>query len=107
MKMWILQSRVSRVCVRDRGYSNGGGKDMCITMIRASPGVPLTEKQKELKNSFLSKVRAPVEHPYAVMKRIFRAGRVLVTTVSRVKVKMTFVCICYNLFRADTLSQTK
>lgn len=91
-------------CIRDRGYSNGGGGNMCITMIRASPGVPLTEKQKEL-NSFLSKVRAPVEHPYAVMKRIFHAGRVLVTTVVRVKVKMTFVCTCYNLFRAHTLSR--
>ena len=46
-------------CVRDRGYTNGGGRGLCITMIRASPGKPLTEKQKEL-NSFLSKVRAPV-----------------------------------------------
>lgn len=91
-------------CVRDRGYTNGGGRGLCITMIRASPGKPLTEKQKEL-NSFLSKVRAPVEHPYAVMKRIFHGGRVLVTTVQRVKVKMTFVCTCYNLFRAHTLSQ--
>jgi transposase, IS5 family len=90
-------------CVRDRGYTNGGGRGLCITMIRASPGKPLTEKQKEL-NSFLSKVRAPVEHPYAVMKRIFHGGRVLVTTVTRVKVKMTLLCTCYNLFRALTLS---
>lgn len=91
-------------CVRDMGYTNGGGKNMCITMIRASPGVPLTEKQKEL-NSFLSKVRAPVEHPYELMKRIFRGGRVLVTTISRVRVKMTFLRTCYNLFRAHTLSR--
>ncbi len=90
-------------CVRDRGYTNGGGRGLCITMIRAQAGKPLTEKQKEL-NRFLSKVRAPVEHPYAVIKRIFRGGRVLVTTIVRVKVKMTFVCTCYNLFRALTLS---
>jgi IS5 family transposase len=81
-------------CVRDRGYTNGGGRGLCITMIRASPDKPLTQKQKEL-NSFLSKVRAPVEHPLRsnVMKRIFHGGRVLVTTVSRVKVKMTFVSL--------------
>lgn len=91
-------------CVRDRGYTNGGGRGLCITMIRAQAGKPLTEKQKEL-NRFLSKVRAPVEHPYAVIKRIFHDGRVLVTTIVRVRVKMTFVCTCYNLFRALTLSQ--
>jgi IS5 family transposase len=91
-------------CVRDRGYTNGGGRGLCVTMIRAQPGKPLPEKDKEM-NRFLSKVRAPVEHPYAVMKRIFHAGRVFVTTRERVEVKMTFVCTCYNLFRALTLSR--
>ncbi|MHB8568097.1 MAG: transposase [Nitrososphaerales archaeon] len=90
-------------CVRDRGYTNGGGRGLCVTMIRAQAGKPLPEKDKAM-NRFLSKVRAPVEHPYAVMKRIFHAGRVFVTTRERVEVKMTFVCTCYNLFRALTLS---
>ena len=62
------------------------------------------DKDKNL-NKFLSKVRAPVEHPYAVIKRIFHGGRVLVTTSVRVKIKWTFVCTSYNLFRALTLLQ--
>jgi IS5 family transposase len=89
------------VCVRDRGYT--GGKGLCVNMIRATRGNPLTKEDKEL-NKFLSKVRAPVEHPFSVIKRIFHAGSVRVTTGVRVKVRMTFVCTCYNLFRALTLT---
>lgn len=69
-------------CVRDRGYT--GGRGLCVNMIRATRGHPLTEEDREL-NRFLSKVRAPVEHPFSVIKRVFHAGRVLVTTVGRVK----------------------
>ena len=90
-------------CVRDRGYT--GGKGLCANMIRATRGHALTRKDKEL-NRFLSGVRAPVEHPFSVMKRVFHAGRVFVTTVIRVKVRMLFVCTCYNLFRALTLSES-
>lgn len=93
------------VCVRDRGYSTGG-RGLCVNMIRATRGHPLTQQDKEL-NRFLSGVRAPVEHPFSVMKRVFHAGRVLVTTIVRVKVRMLFVCTCYNLSRALTLSELK
>lgn len=95
----------SEVCVRDRGYTTGG-RGLCVDMIRAARGRPLTPQDKEL-NRFLSSVRAPVEHPFSVMKRVFHAGRVLVTTAVRVKVRMLFVCTCYNLFRALTLSGLK
>jgi transposase, IS5 family len=94
------------VCVRDRGYAGSAGRGLCINMIKATRGSPLTSEDKEL-NRFLAKVRAPVEHPFAVIKRIFHAGRVLVTTVVRVKVRMTFVCTCYNLFRALELAEMK
>ena len=69
-------SKKGEVCVRDRGYPQGG-RGKCISMIKATRGHPVTEEDKEL-NKFLAKVRAPVEHPYAVIKRIFHAGRVLV-----------------------------
>lgn len=95
-------TRKGEVCVRDRAYTDGKG--LCINMVRATRGNPLTKEDKEL-NKFLSKVRAPVEHPFAVIKRIFHGGRVLVTTAKRVNVRMTFVCTCYNLFRALTLAQ--
>lgn len=96
-------TKKGEVCVRDRGYTTGG-KGLCISMIKAERGRPLTEEDREL-NRFLAKVRAPVEHPFAVIKRLFHGGRVLVTTVDRVRVRTTFVCTCYNLFRALTLSQ--
>lgn len=91
-----------KVCVRDRGYA--GGRGLCLNMIKATRGSQLTGQDKEL-NRFISKVRAPVEHPFAVIKRIFHAGHVFVTTVARVKVKMLFVCACYNLWRALALSK--
>jgi IS5 family transposase len=99
-------TKKGEVCVRDRGYAGSGGKGLCVDMIKANRGSPLTSEDREL-NRFLSKVRAPVEHPYAVMKRIFHAGRVRVTTIVRVNVRMTFVCTCYNLFRALGLVSMK
>lgn len=92
-------------CVRDRGYTDPG-RGLCLSMMRAKAGQPLPEKDKEM-NRFISKIRGPVEHPYAVIKRVFRGGRIFVTTIDRVKVKETFVCMCYNLFRALTLSRMK
>jgi IS5 family transposase len=55
-------TKKGEVCVRDRGYT-AGGKGLCINMIKATRGTPLTQKDKEL-NKFLAKVRAPVEHPF-------------------------------------------
>ena len=91
------------VCVRDRGYPQGQGRGLCIAMIKATRGHPLTEADKKV-NRFLAKVRAPIEHSYATIKRVFHAGLVFVTTRERVEVKMTFVCTCYNLSRARTIS---
>lgn len=96
-------TNLGETCVRDRGYTGGNG--LCVNMIRATRGRPLTQEDNEL-NKFLSGVRAPVEHPFSVIKRIFHAGRVYVTTLVRVKVRMLFVCTCYNLFRALTLSES-
>ena len=44
-----------------------------------------------------------MERTFAVLKRVFRAGHVLVTTVPRVRVKMLFSCFCYNLMQMLTL----
>jgi hypothetical protein len=32
-----------------------------------------------------------------VIKRVFGSGHVLVTSLSRVRVKMIFACVCFNL----------
>ena len=89
-------TRPGEVYVRDRGYHSGRG--LCVDMIRATRTQPLEEEDVEL-NRFLARVRAPVEHPFSVIKRIFHAGRAFATTVRRIRVRMTFVCTCYNIWR--------
>ena len=44
----------------------------------------------------------PGERPFALIKRVFGAGYVLVTTVPRVRVKMVFACLCFNLVQLGT-----
>lgn len=38
-----------------------------------------------------------------MIKRVFEAGRVLVTMVPWVHVKMVFACFCFNLVQLGTL----
>ncbi len=68
-------------------------------MKRRTTKQPLGELDKEY-NNLISRIRAPCERPHAVIKRIFNAGRVLVTTVARVHVKwwsmhLLITCISY------------
>ena len=48
-------------------------------------------------------MRAPGERPFAVIKRVFHEGHVLVTTVQRVRVKLMFACFCFNLVQLGSL----
>jgi len=57
------------------------------------------------RNLHISKIRAPGERPFAVIKTVFKAAHVLVTTVRRVHVKMIFTAIAYNLYQLRTLSK--
>jgi len=66
-------------------------------------GHPLGIRDR-LTNRRINRRRAPGERPFAVLKRIFNSGHVLVTTVPRVHVKMTFACLCFNLVQLDTLA---
>ena len=66
------------------------------TMKRASRGHPLGIWDK-LRNNRISRRRCPGERPFAVIKRVFGSGHVLVTSLPRVRVKMTFACLCFNL----------
>ena len=56
-----------------------------------------------LRNKRISKKRAPGERPYAVIKNVFKCGRTMVTTVSRVGVKMVFASFGFNLYQLLTL----
>lgn len=71
-------------------------------MKRRTTMQPLGGLDKEY-NNLISRIRAPCERPHAVIKRIFNAGRVLVTTVARVHVKMVVNALAYNLYQLCTL----
>jgi IS5 family transposase len=44
-----------------------------------------------------------VERVFAVIKRVFHGGRVLVTSLPRVRVKLVFSCFCFNLLQLGSL----
>ena len=66
-------------------------------MKRSARALPLSVFD-ELRNKRISRKRSPVERCFSVMKIVFRAGHVMVTTVERAAIKMTFNAIGYNLF---------
>jgi transposase, IS5 family len=94
------------VVVRDRGYFGVPARGDDFTMVRRTTDAPLGELDKE-KNKLISKLRSPGERPHAVIKRVFNAGRVLVTTVRRVHIKMVVTAFAFNLYQLCTLKTAK
>jgi IS5 family transposase len=89
---------------RDRGYFGVKPKGIDFTMTRRTKGTHLSELDVE-RNRFISTHRAPGERPHAVIKRIFNAGRTLVTTIKRVHVKMVVTAFAFNLYQLCTLKK--
>lgn len=99
-------SQKGETVYRDKGYfGTTPFASMDKTMRRAVRGKPLSEKNKR-RNRAISKVRGLVERPFAVIKRVFRSGHVMVTTHLRVHTKNLFACFSYNLFNLLTLTKT-
>jgi len=96
-------SKKGEVAYRDKGFFGVKPRGYDATMKRATRGHPLNIRDK-LRNKRINRKRAPGERPFAVIKRFFDAGHVLVTTVARVHVKMVFACFCFNLLQLNTLS---
>ena len=95
-------SEENEVVYRDKGYFGVIAKGFSATMQRAVRGHPLGIKDV-LRNERVSVQRVPCERVYAVTKEVFKAGRVLVTTVERVNVKMLMTAFCFNLHQMRTL----
>lgn len=95
-------SEENEVVYRDKGYFGVIAKGFSATMQRAVRGHPLGIKDV-LRNERVSVQRVPCERVYAVAKEVFKAGRVLVTTVERVNVKMLMTAFCFNLHQMRTL----
>jgi len=90
---------------RDKGYFGTPARGRSITMCRATRGHPLNRWDR-LRNLQISRIRAPGERPFAVIKTVFNAAHVLVTTVQRVHVKMVFTAFAYNLYQLRSLQKT-
>jgi len=95
-------SRPGEVVYKDKGYFGVRSRGWDATMKRASRGHPLSIWDK-LRNMRISRKRCQGERPFAVIKRVFGSGHVLVTTLERVRVKMTFACLCFNLVQLGRL----
>ena len=98
-----LSSEGERV-YRDKGYFGASAIGRSVTMCRATRGHPLSTWDK-MRNLQISKIRAPGERPFAIIKTVFKAAHVLVTTVQRVSVKMVFTAIAYNLYQLRSLER--
>ena len=87
--------------------------DYCLIREFATTTASLHDRQADLsaegepvfRNRLISEVRSPGERPHAVIKRIFNSGRVLVTTVRRVSVKMMVTAFAFNLYQLCTLKK--
>ena len=81
-------------------------KGIDFTMKRRTTEKNLDDLDKE-RNRLISILRSPGERPHAVIKRVFGAGRVLVTTIKRVGVKMMATAFAFNLYQLYTLKNAK
>ena len=98
-------SREGERIYRDKGYFGSPAKGRSVTMYRAIRGHPLS-KWDRMRNLQISKIRAPGERPFAVIKTVFKAAHVFVTTLERVKVKMIFTALAYDLYQLRTLRKS-
>jgi IS5 family transposase len=98
-----LSSEDERI-YRDKGYFGASARGDSVTMYRATRGHPLSSWDRR-RNLQISKIRAPGERPFAVIKTLFRAAHVLVTTVERVNVKMAFTAFAFNLYQLRSLNR--
>ena len=91
---------------RDKGYFGTdvvrGVEDR--TMKRATKSRKLNGGEQK-RNKAISRVRAPGERPFAVIKRVFHNGRTLVKTLARVAIKEVFKAFSFNLYQLVTLKR--
>jgi IS5 family transposase len=72
-------SSVGERIYRDKGYFGASARGNSVTMYRATRGHPLSSWDK-MRNLQISKIRAPGERPFSVIKTVFKAAHVFVTS---------------------------
>jgi IS5 family transposase len=89
----------------DKGYFGVRPQaSMDKTMHRAVRNHPLSTREKG-RNKVISRTRSLVERPFAVIKTVFHAGYVRVTTCARAHVKCIFSCFSFNLKQLLTIER--
>ena len=98
-------SEKREVVYRDRGYQGAKCKGYSATMKRGARGHPIgiRDKLRNLRNLRISRKRSEGERPYAVIKNVFHARLVKVTTLQRVLVKNMLAAFCYNIYQVKTI----
>ncbi len=93
---------------RDKGYFGTTVPKGVIdnTLQRGTRAKKLNGGQQK-RNHAISKIRAPGERPFGVMKRVFRGARTFVKTLARVAIKETFKALGYNLYQLVTLERKR
>lgn len=86
--------RSRRKALKDRGIFAG-------LMYRPNPGYPLTRKQTAF-NKRMSKLRAPVEHVFGILKMHYRTRYI---GLKRTAVQITLAVIAMNLKRSLVLAK--
>jgi IS5 family transposase len=74
-------------------------------MHRPNPGRPLTSEQTAF-NKRMSKLRAPVEHVFGILKNHYRLRRTRYIGLKRTAVQITLACMAMNIKRTLNLART-
>lgn len=90
-------SQKGETVYRDKGYFGTiPFASIAKTMNRAVRGKKLSEKDIR-RNRAINRTRSLVERSFAVIKRVFHSGHLMVTTHLRAHTKNLVSCFCYNL----------
>ena len=98
-----------KIAYRDKGYFGKKLKAEDVddkTMKRATRKRKLNGGEQK-RNKAISRIRAPGERPFGVIKRVFNGYRASVKTLERVSIKEMLKCFAYNLYQLVTLERKK
>ena len=104
-----LIDKRDKAAYRDKGYF---GKKLNaknvedMTMKRGTRAGKLNGGEQK-RNKMISRIRAPGERPFGVIKRVFNGGRTLVKRLERVRIKEVFKCFAFDLYQLVTLERKK
>lgn len=104
-----LVKKGDKSAYRDKGYFGKKLKAKNIkdmTMKRGTRAGKINGGEQK-RNKMISRIRAPGERPFGVIKRVFNGGRTLVKTIERVKIKEIFKCFAFDLYQLVTLERKK